>query len=78
MLSCDELTKTHISQSMRKIYREYGWPDLDVYQKEACVRAFKLWYQQFLRLRLQQEEVSWRAHWEDRTRTLDPSSTMNT
>jgi hypothetical protein len=26
-------------ESVRKIYREYGWPDLPSYQKESCLQA---------------------------------------
>ncbi len=78
MLSCDELTKTHTSQSMRKIYREHGWPDLDKYQKEACVRALKLWYQGLLKARRVQDEIELRKHWEAcRTTKPEPSTIVN-
>jgi hypothetical protein len=34
---------THIV-GMRKIYAEYGWPDVEKYRKEECIQALKLWY----------------------------------
>jgi len=29
---------------LRKIYREYGWPDPEKYQKEACIQAIIPWW----------------------------------
>jgi hypothetical protein len=29
---------------LRKIYREYGWPDTEKYQKEACIQAIIPWW----------------------------------
>jgi hypothetical protein len=49
---------------MRKIYREYGWPNVENYQKEACIQALKLWYED---LRVRQREkarIETRLHWE--------------
>jgi hypothetical protein len=32
---------------MLQIYREYASLDVKKYQKEACIQALKLWYQDF-------------------------------
>ncbi|PVH71883.1 hypothetical protein DL98DRAFT_577142 [Cadophora sp. DSE1049] len=64
--------------TVRKIYREYGWPDLDKYQKDACIQTLKLWYQQFLGARRKQGEVELRNHWEtQRTAISEMSTTVN-
>jgi hypothetical protein len=36
------------SQGLRKIYREYGWPDTEKYRKEACIQAIQHWYRGFM------------------------------
>jgi hypothetical protein len=42
---------------MRKIYAEYGWPDVEKYRKEECIQALKLWYKD---LQARQQE-RWRT-----------------
>jgi hypothetical protein len=28
-------------ETLRSIYREYGWPDLNIYCKEECMKAVR-------------------------------------
>ncbi|KAH6710830.1 hypothetical protein BKA61DRAFT_737735 [Leptodontidium sp. MPI-SDFR-AT-0119] len=64
--------------ALRKIYTDYGWPDLEIYQKDACVQAIKIWYQEFLELRQKQDETELRNYWETRGIVMpEPSTTLN-
>jgi hypothetical protein len=49
---------------MRKIYREYGWPDVENYRKEACIQALKLWYKDLEVRQIEQMQTETRLHWE--------------
>jgi hypothetical protein len=49
---------------MRKMYREYGWPDVENYQKEVCIQALKLWYEDLEVRQREQMQIETRLHWE--------------
>lgn len=48
---------------MRKIYAEYGWPDLEKYRKEDCIQVLKLWYKDFDARQIEQMQMETRFHW---------------
>jgi hypothetical protein len=49
---------------MRKVYREYGWPDVEQYRKEDCIQALKLWYRDYEARKIEQMQIETRIHWE--------------
>ncbi|KAG4429076.1 hypothetical protein IFR05_015443, partial [Cadophora sp. M221] len=62
-------------EAMRKIYTEHGWPDLEKYQKDACIQAVEVWYREFLELSRKQAETELRNHWETRGIVVPERST---
>jgi hypothetical protein len=63
-----------MSQEMRNILREYGWPDVEKYQKEACIQALKLWYRDLQVRQIEQARRETRLHWERRGITFPERS----
>lgn len=49
---------------MRKLYHDYGWPDIDNYQKKNCIEELKSWYKDYLVRQLKQMKIETRLHWE--------------
>jgi hypothetical protein len=66
-----------MSQGMRKILREYGWPDVEKYQKEACIQALKSWYRDFRVRKNEEARREQRIHWERQGITFPERSETN-
>jgi hypothetical protein len=58
---------------MRKIYAEYGWPDIEKYRKEECIQALKLWYKD-LQARQQERWQTETRHRRERQGIIFPDS----
>ncbi|PMD62109.1 uncharacterized protein K444DRAFT_662217 [Hyaloscypha bicolor E] len=51
---------------LRKIYREYGWPDREKYRKQACIQAIQHWYRSFMEGKRKERRIELLEFWKQR------------
>ncbi|KAF8859678.1 hypothetical protein BDZ45DRAFT_725041 [Acephala macrosclerotiorum] len=51
---------------LRKIYREYGWPDREKYRKQACIQAIQHWYRGFMEGKREERRIELLEFWKQR------------
>jgi hypothetical protein len=51
---------------LRKIYREYGWPDPEKYQKEACIQAIIPWWTNMMDVGREEMRIENENFWKER------------
>jgi hypothetical protein len=59
---------------LRKIYREYGWPDTEKYQKEACIQAIIPWWTNMMDVGLKEMRIEDENFWKKRGLSLAQGS----
>ncbi|KAF8851753.1 hypothetical protein BDZ45DRAFT_139763 [Acephala macrosclerotiorum] len=53
-------------EGLRKIYREYGWPDTEKYQKEACIQAIIPWWTNMMDVGREEMKIENENFWKKR------------
>jgi hypothetical protein len=51
---------------LRKIYREYAWPDTEKYRKEACIQAIIPWWANMMEVGREEMRIENENFWKKR------------